>query len=307
MPDNAKQGAVEGASPDGRTLVGEVVSEPTGHGIGVMWRDGVVVATVPDAPGGLIDLNARGEGVGDGADGSEHHPWAYRGGLVHRLAGAGRVNAIGEDGTLVGSRLAPTSNGPPVAVPAKWPPGSERPVDLPMPGKETGEATDIGADGTIIGYVATDPYVWHPDGSSGRLPSPDGVPPNEGVRALRISGPWVVGSAPRVGMARWHLGAGAVEVVPGLRSDGPGYGNEAVSTAGVVVVKNGYDAVLAGGGRTVTLPNLGSNYMSYPVSISSDARVIGGRTVLNANPGSGSLEQPVSWTCSPPPPGNGTG
>jgi hypothetical protein len=298
MPDNARQGAVQGASPDGRTLVGEVVFEPTGHGIGVLWRDGAVVGTVPDAPGGLIDLNGRGEGVGNGVDGSARHPWVYRDGVVHRLAGEGRVNAIGEDGTLVGSRLAATSNGPPVAVPAKWPVGSEQPVDLPMPGNETGEATDIGGDGTIIGYVGTDPYAWHPDGTSGRLPLPTGVPPNERVSPLKISGSWVVGSAARVGMVRWHLGAGAVEVVPGVGDGGPGHGNEAINAAGVVVVKNGYDAVVEGGGRTVTLPSLGPNYMNYPVSISADARVIGGMTVLNANPGSGSLDQPVSWTCS---------
>jgi hypothetical protein len=299
MPDNAREGAVQGASPDGRTLVGEVVSEPAGHGIGVLWRDGAVVGTVPDAPGGLIDLNARGEGVGNDVDGSAHHPWVYRGGVVHRLAGEGRANAIGEDGTLVGSRLASTSNGPPVAVPAMWPVGSEQPVDLPMPTKETGEATDIAGDGTIIGYVGADPYVWRPDGSSDRLPVPTGVPPNERVSALKISGSWVVGSAARVGMARWHLGAGAVQVVPGVRGDVTGYGqgNEAINAAGVVVVKNGYDAVVEGGGRTVTLPSLGPNYMNYPVSISADARVIGGMTVLNANPGSGSLDQPVSWTC----------
>ncbi|MBO0849999.1 MAG: hypothetical protein J2P20_11090, partial [Pseudonocardia sp.] len=69
---------------------------------------------VPDPT--AADLNTRGEGVGGGVDGPEHHPWVYRGGLVHRLAGQGRVNA-------------------------------EQPVDLPMPSKETGEATDIGADG----------------------------------------------------------------------------------------------------------------------------------------------------------------
>lgn len=66
------------------------------------------------------------------------------------------------------------------------------------------------------------------------------------------------------------------------------------------MVKNGYNAVLAGGGRTVTLPSLGPNYMNYPVSISTDARIIGGMTVLDANPGSGSLDKPVSWTCSAP-------
>lgn len=304
LPKGADTATVSTASPDGRTLVGYADVTDSLRTVGVLWRDGKIAATIPDIPGYVVDMNSRGDLTGMAGDPSGPYPWVYSKGAVRKLTG-GSVNAIGADGTLVGSRLRPTPNGPPVSVPARWDPGSDKPVDLPMPSFETGEAADITDDGTIIGAVGIDPFLWRPDGSSARLKRPGGAPAQERVEPLQASGSWAVGNDGHGGAARWRLGKGAPDVVPeavpGVRYDGGvgGHGPLAINADGVVVVQDGYDAKVAGGGQVVTLPTLSSSNMNSPVSISADATVIGGSTVLNMNPGSGSFNQPIYWTCKP--------
>lgn len=293
LPPGALAGSVDGAGPDG-TLTGYAttgVNPP--DGAAMLWRDGRIAATVPHAPGALLDLNTAGDGVGDSVDGqSRHHPWILHGGIAHRRSGEGTAHAIGERGQLVGGRLTGTGNGPPVEVPATWPAGAQDPVNLPMPGNETGTATDIAADGTIVGTVGTNAYLWHPDGTGAMLPRPPGVPATEIVRADAISGHFVVGSAPTVGVVRWDLTTGTVATVPGLT-----YGDQnRVNAAGTVLGEHGYAAVTVTGGTPVTLPSLGPGYLNVPAALSADGRVAGGMTQTNQNP-SPLTEKPVYWTC----------
>jgi uncharacterized membrane protein len=284
LPAGASAGTVLGSSPDGSSLVGSA------DGNAVIWRGGAITEAIPGAPGALVDLTGTGIGAGDSVDGQNaHHPWVYRDGTVRRLTGEGTVYAVGEDGHIVGSRLMSTPNGQPVAVPATWAPGADDPVDLPMPSQETGRASDISADGTIVGTVGLDAYVWRADGTHFALKRPDGVSPTEMVSADRISGPWVVGTASSIGVVRWNLGTGTVE--PVTAGDQP-----AVNDSGAVLAKHGYDAVVVADGTVTTLPGLDGRPMNYPASISTDARTLGGTAQTNQNP-SPVTERPVYWTC----------
>ncbi|MCI2416808.1 hypothetical protein MOQ72_05175 [Saccharopolyspora sp. K220] len=295
LPNGHQAGTVLGASPDGASLVG---SSNDGGSVGaaVIWRGGVA-EPVDGAPGALVDMNGSGVAVGDSVDAQQnHHPWVYESGEVRELTGEGTPSAIGEDGRVVGSRLKPTPNGPPVAVPAVWAPGANDPVDLPMPGEQTGRASDIAADGTIVGTVQQDAYVWRPDGTHGPLRRPDGIPATEGVSAAKISGSWVVGWTMSAGVVRWKLETGTVEAVPGLQDAEPA--NQGINDSGVVLAKTGYDAVTVTDGVLTTLPALNSDRpMSYPSSISADGRVVAGTAQTNGNP-SPVTELPVYWTCS---------
>lgn len=232
-------------------------------------------------------MTASGTGVGTvSTDGS----WVYESGMVRRLPGDGVATAIGEFGQIVGGRLAPTRNGP-VSVPAYWPSSGQELVDLPKPSGEVGEALDVAADGTIVGTVGVDAYVWRPDGSHGRLPRPDGVPGNESVSAKRISGSWVIGTSGG-GSVRWNLSTGAVE-----RLDLEAH---AVNDRGWLVGTDGDDVVVVIDGRTVRVPldlDVPPNHPPYflqLVSISRDGTTIGGTTWLRA-PVS---EQPRWWRCA---------
>ncbi|MGP4014715.1 hypothetical protein [Saccharopolyspora sp. 5N708] len=296
LPNGHSAGTVRGASPDGVSLVGASNDGGSG-GAAVIWRDGEVAEIVEGAPGALVDVNSSGVAVGDSVDDQQnHHPWIHQGGEVRELTGEGTPWAVGEDERIVGSRLKPTPNGPPVAVPAVWEPGANDPVDLPMPGEQTGRASDISADGTIVGTVAQDAYVWRPDGTHGPLKRPDGIPAAEGVSASRIGGPWVVGWTMSAGVVRWNLDTGTVEAVPGLQAAESA--NQAINDGGAVLAKNGYDAVAVADGVLTTLPALsGDRPMSYPSSISPDGRMAAGTAQSNRNP-SPVTERPVYWTCS---------
>jgi uncharacterized membrane protein len=293
LPQGMDAGSVEGASPDGSALVGS--ARKIGTGTAVVWRSGTIADTVEHAPGALVDINGTGVGVGDAADGQKHHPWVYENGKARTLTGEGTAHAIGEDGRIVGSRLMPVPNGSPVAVPATWAPGSNTSIDLANPHKDTGEAFDVSADGTVVGSLGQDAYVWRPDGTHGPLKRPDGVPPGRGVRAVKINGPWVVGKADEFGVVRWNLDTGRVEPVPGPQGTPQA---DAVSAHGAVVVESsGYDAAVVADGKPTPLASL-DNYRqrSLPSSINQDGHILGGTAQLAGNPSS-MTEKPVYWTC----------
>lgn len=288
-PENTMAATVDGSTPDGQTLVGyATIKHSAGNGTAIMWRDGEIVQTVQDAPSAMVDMNSAGDGVGATRDEENNdRSWAFLDGAIQQLPGEGVAHAIGESGQIVGSRLKPTSNGPPVAVPVMWPGSGQDMVDLPLPGNETGEALDIAADGTIVGKLGVDAYVWHPDGTHGPLPLPDGVPPESLKSATGINGPWVIGTAN--GPVRWNLETSAVERIPELGSS-----VDAVNEHGWTVGKG--DTPGARGvvdGQSVELQPHESLRAHRPTSISADGKTFGG----TAYDRPAASERPVMWRC----------
>jgi hypothetical protein len=263
IPDDGMAATVYGATPDGLTLVGSV--EPSADAPAVVWRDGGI-ARVIEAPGPLLDMNTAETGVGTAGSEVDDGSWVYEAGEVRRLPGHGQATAIGVSGQIVGSRWAETSGGPPIAVPAYWPSSRQELVDLPMASEESGEGTDVAADGTIVGAVGSEAYVWLPDGTHGPLPRPEGVPSSEPASAERISGSWVIGESG--GPVRWNLPTGAVE-----RMD------------------------IDGHRVRLPLPDGPGNLPPFFVdltSISADGTVVGGTTSERAS----LSEQPMWWRCT---------
>lgn len=298
MPKGAEAGEVAGSSPDGKTLTGSA-QIPAGQSwdvAAVLWRDGKIAKTAPKAPGRLIDLNGKGLGLGDSTDQqSRHFPWLYENGKVRKLTAEGTPKAIGEDGRIVGSKLEATSNGPPISVPAVWQPGANEPSKLPTPSKDIGEASDVSADGTIVGSLGQDAALWRPDGEYVKLQRPTGVPGPEKVQARRISGRWVIGTAPRVGIVRWDLQTGQSSRVPGIPEDSAEY--LAVGESSVVAGGAGYEATRVDGAAAATLPALNKDRpRSFVSSISGDGGVVGGTAQTAGNPSS-VTQKPVYWTC----------
>ncbi|GAA2785871.1 hypothetical protein [Saccharopolyspora taberi] len=295
VPEGSSGSTVTGSGPAGAPLLGHVVAEvsPLTRHL-ALWRDGRV--STAEIPGGFTeaaDVNSAGLVVGNRTN-AQNQPesWTYdeKGGF--RVVGGGSARAVDGVGRLAGDRQAPTGNGPPVPVPVVWPAGADAPVDLPMPGKQTGTATDIGADGTIVGTVGTDAYVWRPDGTHGPLPRPEGVPPEQALSAIRISGPWVVGGdyAP----VRWNLETGAAERVPGIETP---YGiNERGWVVGETPEMGG---ALVADGEVLPLPTVdgGDGYTHRPAALSPDGRTIGGMAQVRGNP-SPVTEEAVVWNCS---------
>ncbi|MGA6161075.1 hypothetical protein [Amycolatopsis magusensis] len=283
-PAGTVAATVDGATPDGRTLTGFAITglDPV-DGTAVLWRDGAISRTVEDAPSALLDLNSRG----DGAGAANGHSWVYRDGVVQDLPGAGTATAIGESGQVVGSRLEPTPNGPPVAVPVVW--AADGMTDLPRPGGQTGRALDIAADGTIVGELGVDAYTWRPDGTHGPLPRPAGVPPAGKAGAERITGPWVIGYAG--GPVRWHLPDGTAEQVGELQ-----FSVDAVNERGWMVGEGANPGALAIiDGQPVQLPPHPGLRGLRLVSISSDGTTFGGTAYDRPS----MSERPVQWRCGP--------
>ena len=124
LPSGMNQAEVTGSSPDGKTLLGFASDEGTSPKAVVIWRNGKIVDTIRDAPGPLSDVNSHGVAVGNYlTDQSDSRSWIYEDGKVRELPGDVTVNAINDAGQMVGSRMAPTENGPPISVPVTWQPG----------------------------------------------------------------------------------------------------------------------------------------------------------------------------------------
>lgn len=290
LPGGAVAGRVTGSDPTGEVLLGSTVTGSELTTRPVIWRNG---PTIVDAQGDVVDMNADGVAVGTYLDDrSTPHSWVYDGNEVRPLAGEAEAYAINDDGRIVGNRMAPTPNGPPVAVPVTWPSASEEPVDLAPLEEGTGIATAISEDGTIVGTFDGKAVVWHPDGSREGLPLPEGVPADAPSDAVAINGPWVAGTVGVSGEpVRWNLDTGAVKYVEAADEV------SSINERGWVVGRSELVGVLSTGDTTVDLLGIGEDDMSTPVSISPDARVIGGTSQPRGNP-SPATEVPVRWNCA---------
>lgn len=289
LPAGTTEGGVAGASADGRTAVGRAVGhDPVQTEVGVVWRDGEIVDLPADLPDALTDVNSAGVAVGGIFDEyGDRRPYVLRDGEVHVLPGHVTPRGINDSGMIAGFRTDAAGE-----VPVVWEPGSDQPVDLAGP---RGTATDVSADGTVVGTVdgdtpdaPTNGHVWRPDGTSAPLPRPAGVAPGAHLEATGISGPWVVGSGPD-GAIRWNLDTGAAESVPGTIPGGAAINErgELAAAAG-----SGQEAVLVDGEQRTPLPGLNGWWLA-PSSVGPDGTALTGTAGMLKGP-----SKPVRWTCA---------
>ncbi|MFG3420373.1 hypothetical protein ACIBTZ_02295 [Micromonospora sp. NPDC049460] len=296
VPAGSVMDMVIGMDPTGRYIVGRTNPGRGGTGLDMLiWDNGrLQVIPVPGDQQLPTDINSRGEAVGVSGTVGER-AWIYRDGTVTHLPGqpSTRANAINEGGVVVGA------NG--LRQPLVWRTPTDQPTVLPMPdGDWEGEASDISADGTIVGTLNRQrttlfqAYAWLPDGTLRELPPP--VVDGEravATRAMSIFGDWVAGTAdgPRGDVpTRWNLRTGEVQTFPGMRMGGRG-----VSADGWLVGSREGQGLLASHQGMVTLPDLhdhDTNMSNYAVAISRDGRLVAGGGSVG-----GPRAVPVVWRC----------
>lgn len=187
-----------GADPTGRWQAGQddpMSYRPYKRKL-LVWHDGKLVYVSKGADLGiqLTDINSAGVGVGM-RDAARDTPYLYRDGKLTKLKG-GEANAIAiNDAGMIAGELGAIN----YERPARWasPEAEPEPLALP-PGKITfARVLDIAPDGTVVGTINNDGYVWPPDGSIRKLvapprpkdatappsfgPAPPGVPAPEGA------------------------------------------------------------------------------------------------------------------------------
>ncbi|MCD0446627.1 hypothetical protein LO763_23700 [Glycomyces sp. A-F 0318] len=310
IPEGYQSTSVTGMSDDG-SVIAYLAESPDEEGPGprqLLYAGGEVTeAPMLNDYATLQDVNADGVGVG-WTFMSGYVPYVWRDGELTELPTeeGGSAYAINAKGDIVGSR---ESDG--TYIPVVWPADGSGPVDLALPeGNELGSATDIGDDGTIVGYVKVEgdnsgdpkPYVWHADGTGDYLAMPEGVDlADAAAEVTDIKGGWASGwlSAPGAayGGVRWNLAEGTAETVE--------LGDwVAVSAEGVVAghLRGSPIAAYQSGETLVELPGLidpadntsGDNV----VAISADGSLLAGDVSTGAYDAD---EQPltnaVTWTC----------
>jgi uncharacterized membrane protein len=263
----------------------------------------VTEVPIPGTDQQVADVNASGFGAGYGYVDGSVVPYLVEGGKVAELASedGGEANGVNERGDIVGAR------GQYPQVPVVWPAGEEQPVDLPLPeGAGSGTATEIGDDGTIVGYYEDaegdfTPYVWDADGTGAPLPLPDGVDPATAHSYVAdLNGDWASGylSAPGldgVGVV-WNLAKGTAKV-----SDlGGAVAVSAEGTAaGDAFPYAGYQVQ---GEKVVELPGVSdpeANWFGDQADqISADGSVIAGSVFAGEDESGMHLLNAVVWDCA---------
>ncbi|MER7475117.1 hypothetical protein [Micromonospora sp. NPDC000018] len=298
VPAGSTMDMVIGMDPTGRYIVGRTNPGRGGSGLDMLiWDNGRLrVIPVPGEQQLPTDINSRGVAVGvSGAVGER--AWIYRDGAVTYLPGQPsiptRANAINDSGVVVGANV--------LRQPLIWRTPTDQPTVLPMPdGGWEGEASDISADGTIVGTLNRQrttlfqAYAWLPDGTRRELPPPvvDGEKA-VATRAMSISGDWVAGTAkgPRGDVpTRWNLRTGEVQAFPEMRM-----GGRSVSADGWLVGSREGQGLLASHQGSVTLPDLHDHdtaMSNYAVAISRDGRLVAG-----GGSAGGPRPVPVVWRC----------
>jgi hypothetical protein len=209
---------VTGGDQSGRWLVGFTDSqnpEPAVPQSLLVWRDGRLVADVKPPGDGvrMSDVNASGVAVGNNDIGTDY-PYVYLDGKIRKLAGgAGRAIAINDAGAIAGMVGPPTSERP-----VRWESARARPTPLALPpeahlGQSQLRITDIASDGTVVGEVDRNTYIWSPDGE-GRFVTP----PTRGGRRAAYFTPGGYYRGWIYGMAGFQVAASAAPGFPG-----PGY------------------------------------------------------------------------------------
>ncbi|MCD0444835.1 hypothetical protein LO763_14550 [Glycomyces sp. A-F 0318] len=303
IPEGLRFTFVTGMSDDGSVVAYRAY--PADHGYErypLLYADGEVTEVpIPGEDQQIADVNASGDGAGftflDGVV-----PYAWRDGALVELAAedGGEANGINERGDIAGAR------GQYPQVPVVWPAGGEKPVDLPLPeGAGSGTATDIGEDGTVVGYYEDaegdfTPYAWDADGTGAHLPLPDGVDPATAHAYVSdLNGDWASGylSAPGldgVGVV-WNLAEGTAEVT-GL--GGPVAVSAKGTAAGDAFPHAAYQDQ---GGKPVELPGVwdpAENYFGDRADqISADGSVIAGNVYAGEDADGRHVLNAVVWDC----------
>ena len=169
----AAAATVTGGDPSGAYLVGSTNPSAGKTRAVLVWRDGELVARVPQTGRSpmMSDINASGVAVGSTTE-SPFLPYVYRNGRVSRLPGVGTARAINDDGMIAGTREAGRG------VPVRWASPDSQPEVMKLPpGTLGGQATDIAEDGTIAVRLSTKTYIeqtylWFPDGTSRPIEAP---------------------------------------------------------------------------------------------------------------------------------------
>jgi uncharacterized membrane protein len=288
LPDGQTSSIVTGGDRTGHYLVGRS-QDGDGKFTVLVWHDGQLTgqAEMPGLDGTLDDINSAGVAIGNSVpDGGGNTPWLFRDGQLTELtapgegAGKATAKAIGEQGTVVGSRRALGGGQAPVT----WPTGESTATDLKISsGGALGEAEDVDADGTIIGRIEypIDPFyaaVWRPGGDgSERLPAVGHSLETRNLLPISISdgvvaGRWGGPSGPAMTL---DLKTGTATVLD--RAKGAGQMNARAWFAGRTT--DGL-ALLSTTARTeLPVGNLGDVASDQTVvrSLSDDGKVIGGQ------------------------------
>jgi hypothetical protein len=312
VPGNEPRSLVTGGDRTGRYLLGRAyasVRYVDDHPI-LIWDHGQpTVVQMPGSDESLVDINSAGVAVGNSFRTDDFEvPYVYRDGALTPLAGVSgsvEARAIGEQGTIVGGR---SNRAGQASHPVVWRDPGSRMADLPVPAAGwEGWASDVDADGTIVGTLTNGPsldfrgFVWAPDGTVRQLP----LPQIDGAPALSFA-PISVAGGVVFARATKDIGNGGFEVVPvllDLRTEkftvltrgmsfrtGSSEGWVAgTAREGLVVASASGQAVLP------PLPDAAKSELSIDevTTISQDGRVLGGQLT----DGTGQFRA-VRWTCT---------
>ncbi|WP_155830417.1 hypothetical protein [Glycomyces tenuis] len=302
IPDGLLFTFTTGMSDDGSVIAYRAYPLDFGFERYTMLYSGGKVTEVP-IPGedqALNDVNSGGEAAASTWLGDGSVPYAWRGGKAAELpnTGGGEANGINEHGDIVGQSGS---------QPVLWPAGSEEAVELELPEKAVwGTATDIGDDGTIVGYFSIEngdfkPYAWNSDGTGSELPWPEGVEPGTAHSYVSdLNGQWASGyldtpEHPGAGI-RWNLAEGTAEV---LEIEGPA----AVAADGTAAGSLFPDAAVQTREGVVALPGVSDpadNYFGDQAdSISSDGSIVAGSVYVGEDATGMHTLNAVRWTCEP--------
>jgi hypothetical protein len=174
LPTGGALASVTGGDPSGTYLVGTTNPDSEKPKAVLVWRDGKLVASVPQTGRSSVmsDINASGVAVGSNTE-SPFLPYVYRNGRVSRLPGTGNAQAINDAGMIAGTRQISYQE-----IPERWAGPDAQPELMKLPpGTLGGKAEDIAEDGTITVTLLTKTYIqqaylWFPDGTTRAIVAP---------------------------------------------------------------------------------------------------------------------------------------
>jgi hypothetical protein len=187
---------VSGGDPSGTWLVGRSMRDFQPEAL-LMWRDGKLVVDVALPPGSLRLSDVNSSGVAVGRTEPTTSPYVYEDGAIRKLAGgAGEAVAINDAGTIAGLSGPPSSRRPVV-----WASSKADPTPLPLPegvppAGDMQWVTDLAEDGSIIGTIGGEGYLWPPGGGAPRslgAPPPVADEKSDPFRPMAFGFGWIYG------------------------------------------------------------------------------------------------------------------